>query len=100
MKREQAKQAAQLANHEAEISALQFKAAQANADIDFLRDRIAELDAQLDYILLQQSATIPGSKSFEKYQSKIVTLHNQIHTAETKLAKAQHTKKEAEKKLA
>lgn len=71
----------------------------ARFDIDFLLERTAELNAQLDYILLQQAGTVPGSKAFEKYQSKIVTLHNQIYSAENRLQKAQYNKAQAERKL-
>ena len=73
---------------------------QATADIDFLQDRTADLYAQLDYQLLLQAGTVPGSKQFEKYQSKIVTLKNQIHTAENKLSKAQWNRDTAQRKLA
>lgn len=82
-----------------EMEKLKRTAETARFDIDFLLERTAELNAQLDYILLQQAGTVPGSKAFEKYQSKIVTLHNQIYSAENRLQKAQYNKAQAERKL-
>ena len=98
--KEQARQAAEIAKHEAELDRMRHVLAQATADIDFLQDRTADLYAQLDYQLLLQAGTVPGSKQFEKYQSKIVTLKNQIHTAENKLSKAQWNRDTAQRKLA
>lgn len=98
--KEQARQAAEIAKHEAELDRMRHVLAQATADIDFLQDRTADLYAQLDYQLLLQAGTVPGSKQFEKYQSEIVTLKNQIHTAENKLSKAQWNRDTAQRKLA
>ena len=98
--KEQARQAAEIAKHEAELDRMRHVLAQATADIDFLQERSAELYAQLDYQLLLQAGTVPGSKQFEKYQRKIVTLKNQIHTAENKLSKAQWNRDTAQRKLA
>ena len=97
--KEQAKQAAQLAKHEKRISDLEYKMEQAERDIDFLRDRIAQLDAQRDNYLLLQAGTVPGGKEHSKYQNKIVSIDNQIHAAENKLAKAQHTHEQAAREL-
>ena len=98
--KEQERQAAILERHEAEIRKAQFTASQALADIDFQKDRLADLESQLDYLLLLQAGTIPGSKEHDKYQKRIVTLHNQIHTAESKLNKAKFYHSEAQRKLA
>ena len=98
--KEQARQAAEIAKNEAELDRMRHVLAQATADIDFLQDRTADLYAQLDYQLLMQAGTVPGSKQFEKYQSKIVTLKNQIHTAENKLSKAEWNRDTAQRKLA
>ena len=98
--KEQARQAAEIERHNAELDRMRHVLAQATADIDFLQDRTADLYAQLDYQLLLQAGTVPGSKQFEKYQSKIVTLKNQIHTAENKLSKAQWNRDTAQRKLA
>lgn len=97
--KEQERQAAQLAKHEKRLADLEHRMAQAESDIGFLQDRIANLDAQRDYLLLQQAGTVPGGKEHTKYQTKIISLDNQIHTAEAKLSKAMHTRDMARKEL-
>lgn len=99
MKKEQARQAAQLAKHDAEIEKLKRTVEKAEFDIGFLLQRVAELDSQLDYLMIQQAGTIPGSKQFEKYQNQIVAKHSQIYAAESKLNKAQYAKAQASAKL-
>ena len=100
IEREQIAQRKEQERQAAEMEKMRHVLAQATADIDFLQDRTADLYAQLDYQLLLQAGTVPGSKQFEKYQSKIVTLKNQIHTAENKLNKAQWNRNTAQRKLA
>ena len=97
--RELAKHEEQLAKHEKRIADLEFKAAQAERDIEFLTETIGSLDGLNDHYKLLQCGTVPGSKEYIKYQNKIMTLENKTHTAEARLAKAQHTKKMAEKEL-
>ena len=97
--KEQAKQAEQIAKHDKRIADLEFRMGQAESDIQFQNDRIAQLDAQRDYLLLQQSGTVPGGKEHTKFQNKIMVLDNQIHAAEARLAKAQHTHDMAEREL-
>lgn len=99
LQKEQERQAAQLAKHEEEIEKLKFTVQQSESDIEFFEARIAELDYQLDFLLMKQSATTAGSAEFEKYQNKIVSLHGQIHNAEAKLSKARYSKAQAERKL-
>ncbi len=100
LRKEQERQAKEQARLAEEQERMKHVLAQATADIGFLQDRTADLYAQLDYQLLLQAGTVPGSKSFEKCQSKIVTLKNQIHTAENKLSKAQWNRDTAQRKLA
>ena len=97
--KEQAKQAEQIAKHDKRIADLEFRMGQAESDIQFHNERIAQLDAQRDYLLLQQSGTVPGGKEHTKFQNKIMVLDNQIHAAEARLAKAQHTHDMAEREL-
>ena len=97
--KEQQKQAEQIAKHDKRIADLEFRMGQAESDIQFQNDRIAQLDAQRDYLLLQQSGTVPGGKEHTKFQNKIMVLDNQIHAAEARLAKAQHTHDMAEREL-
>jgi len=97
--KEQQKQAEQIAKHDKRIADLEFRMGQAESDIQFQNERIAQLDAQRDYLLLQQSGTVPGGKEHTKFQNKIMVLDNQIHAAEARLAKAQHTHDMAEREL-
>lgn len=98
--KEQERQAAQIEKHEEQIRKMQFQAERAAADIEHLNGTLDELYAMLDYLKLEQSGTTPGGKEYVKYQSKIISLENRVHAAETRLAKAKHTKAEAERKLA
>lgn len=99
LKAEQERQAKQIAKHEDMIARLEQQSKRAESDIEFLNQRTAELYAQLDYELMKQSATTPGSAEFEKHQRKVVTLHNQIHAAESRLANAEYRKEQAQRKL-
>ena len=96
---EQEKQAKQLADHEERIAKAEQTIAQATADIDFLRDRIAQLDTLLDLEKLEQAGATPGSKTDIKCQKRIMTLENQIHSAEQRLSKAQYNRMNAQRKL-
>ena len=100
LRKEQERQAKEQERQAAEMQRMKHVLAQATADIDFLQERSAELYAQLDNVLLLQAGTVPGSSAHTKYQSKIVTLKNQIHTAENKLSKAQWNRDTAQRKLA
>ena len=100
LRKEQERQAKELAKHEDMIARMTEQMRKADADIDFLTTRIADLDYQLDFQLMTQAALLPGSKGFEKCQGKIVTLRNQIHTAESRLANAEYKREQAQRKLA
>lgn len=100
LRAEQERQAKQIARHEDMIARMTEQMRKADADIDFLTTRIADLDYQLDFQLMTQAALLPGSNGFEKCQGKIVTLRNQIHAAESRLANAEYRKAEAERKMA
>lgn len=97
--KELAKHEEQLAKHEKRIADLEFKAEQAERDIEFLTETISSLDGLNDHYKMLQCGTLPGSKEWVKYQNKIMTLENKTHTAEVRLAKAQHIKEMAEKEL-
>lgn len=99
IEKEQAQQAERMDKLEAEQRKARFEIEQNSADIAFLQERTSELYAQIDYYTLLQAGTVPGSKEHSKYQSKIVTLHNQVHTAENKLRRAEWCKAEAERKM-
>lgn len=97
--RELAKHEEQLMKHEKRIADLEFKAKQAERDIQFLTETMLNLDGLNDHYKMLQCGTVPGSKEWVKYQNKIMTLENKTHTAEARLAKAQHAKEMAEKEL-
>ena len=96
---EQEKQAAQLAKHEEQIAKLQYSVAKCQFDIDFLNERIANLDAMRDNLMRKQSACALGSDEWDKYQKKVLVLDNQIHAAEAKLGKSQFDMTLAKSKL-
>ena len=97
--KELAKHEEQLAKHEKRIADLEFKVEQAERDIEFLYEARGNLDGLNDHYKMLQCGTLPGSKEWVKYQNKIMTLENKTHTAEARLAKAQHAKEMAEKEL-
>ena len=99
LRKEQERQAKEQERQAAEMEKMRHVLAQATSNIDFLMERIADLDAQVDYNLLLQAGTVPGSDKFCKYQSKIVSLKKQIHTEESRLADAQFAKEQAQRKL-
>lgn len=98
-RKEQERQAKTIADHEERIAKAEQTIKQTTADIDFLRDRIAQLDALLDLEKLEQAGAIPGSKTDIKCQKRIMTLENQIHTAEMRMSKAQYARQNAQRKL-
>ena len=99
IRNEQRRQAEQLAKHEQRISDLEFRMNQAEADIEHWKSQIGNLYALLDIEQSNRSKAAPGSKADAACQKRIITLNNQIHTAETRLAKAQHTRATAEQQL-
>lgn len=99
-RKEDARRDAQLAKHEEQIRKARFQLEQATADIEHLTNTLSELDAMLDYLKMEQSGTTTGGREYAKYQTKIISLENRVHSTEARLAKAQHIKTEAERKLA
>lgn len=97
--REQERQAAQLKKHEQRIADLEFRMSQAEADINHWTQQIQNLYALLDIEYKNQYEAAPGSKADITSQKRIITLNNQIHTAETKLSKARHIKATAKQQL-
>lgn len=98
-RKEQERQAKTIADHEERIAKAEQTIKQTTADIDFLRDRIAQLDTLLDLEKLEQAGAIPGSKTDIKCQKRIMTLENQIHTAEMRMSKAQFNRRQTQEKL-
>lgn len=92
---EQIKQAKELAKHDKKIAELEFRVTQAESDIEHWKEQYMNLTALLDIELAEQAGAVPGSKSDIQHQKRIIALTNQIHSAESKLAKAQHIKETA-----
>lgn len=115
MKKEQARQAAQLAKHDEMIANLTFRIQNAEHDILHIQkqmdeympllwrldDEMQELDRQIS--IAQQMGKVDAvnryQKEKDKVQRKIISLENNIHAAEKKLAKAQFIKAQATAKL-
>ena len=115
MKKEQARQAAQLAKHDEMIANLTFRIQNAEHDIIHIQkqmdeympllwrldEEMQELDRQIS--IAQQMRKVDAvnryQKEKDKVQRKIISLENNIHTAEKKLAKAQFIKAQATAKL-
>ena len=94
--REQAKQATILLKHEQRIANLEYRMQRAEADIEHWKETVGNLYALRDVAMNELEQAINGGKNQTKYQKQIITLDNQIHSAETRLAKAKYTKAKAE----
>ena len=109
LEREQMRQAkaiekheAELAKHEKRIADLEFKAEQASADIEHLRVVLDDLNESFELAcqMADKAHAAGDDKREEQAKSKILTLRNKIHSAESRLAKAQHTREMAQRELA
>lgn len=96
---EQARQAAQIARHEKRMVVLENSIERAEYTISTQTERVAELDAQLDRLLLLQAGTVPGGNEHSKYQEKITAKKNQIRSAEERIMKARQAVKLAKKEM-
>ena len=106
LEREQIRQARELEKHEAwlkkhdeEIAKLTFKISQAESDIGHWKEQIGNLYALLDVAQNELEQSIVGGRNQTKYQKQIITLNNQIHSAESRLAKAKFEKATAKRKI-
>ena len=104
--KEQERQARELEKHEAwlikhdeEIEKLQFRMSKAESDIEHWKEQIGNLYALLDVAQNELEQCIVGGKNQTKYQKQVITLNNQIHAAEQRLAKAQFDWDCADRKL-
>lgn len=109
LEREQMRQAkaiekheAELAKHEKRIADLEFKAEQASADIEHLRVTLEDLNESFEMAcqMADKAHAAGDDKREEQAKNKILTLRNKIHSAESRLAKAQHTREMAQRELA
>ena len=115
MKKEQARQAAEIVKHDEMLANLTFRIQNAEHDILHIQkqmdeympllwrldDEMKELDRQIS--IAQQMGKVDAvnryQKEKDKVQRKIISLENNIHAAEKKLAKAQFIKAQATAKL-
>ena len=81
------------------ISKLQFQLEQAMSEIETGNNRLAQLFALLDIANANQAAAMPGSREDVRYQKQILTLENQIHTVEKRIAKAKFTMSDAQRRM-
>ena len=97
--RESERHSAMLRKHDEEIEKLKFRMDQAESDIEHWKSQVGNLYALLDLAQDELDQAIVGGKNQAKAQKKIITLNNQIHAAESRLAKAEYIKAEAKRKL-
>jgi len=97
--KEQERQAVVLSKHEKRIADLEYKVRKLDRDIKSQKELLGDYYAQLDWLEMQQSGTVPGGKEFAKYQDKIVTKQNQIRKAENKLADMTDAKERAKEEM-
>lgn len=93
---EQSKEAREQSKRAKQRAEFKFKAEQAAKDLEHWTEQWQALNALLDCAELEQTGTTRGSSIDIKCQKRIITLTNQIHAAEARIAKARHTKEQAE----
>lgn len=97
--REQERQSEIIRKHEQRISDLEYRMRQAESDIAHWKETVGNLYALRDVAQNELDQAIIGGKNQTRYQKQIITLDNQIHSAESRLAKAQYAKAKAEREL-
>lgn len=98
--KEQEKQAAQLAKHEKRLADLEERMAVAEGEIEFQAQQIERLREHIEHAETERDACVYGSSRYYQWDKKCLALEKQIHTAESKMAKAQYIKTSAAKELA
>ena len=100
LEKEQEKQAAQLAKHEKRLADLEERMAVAEGEIEFQAQQINRLREHIEHAETERDACVYGSSRYYQWDKKCLALEKQIHTAESKMAKAQYIKASAAKELA
>lgn len=98
--KEQERQAAQLEKHEKRLADLEERMAIAEGEIEFQSQQIERLRAHIEHAETERDACVYGSTRYYQWDKKCLALEKQIHTAESKMAKAQYIKASAAKELA
>ena len=98
--KEQERQAAQLEKHEKRLADLEERMAIAEGEIEFQSQQIERLRAHIEHAETERDACVYGSTRYYQWDKKCLALEKQMHTAESKMAKAQYIKTSAVKELA
>ena len=98
--KEQEKQGEQLAKHEKRLADLEERMAVAEGEIEFQAQQIERLREHIEHAETERDACVYGSSRYYQWDKKCLALEKQIHTAESKMAKAQYIKTSAAKELA
>lgn len=88
-----------LKRHDEEIAKLTYKVDQAESDIAHWKEQVGNLYALLDAVQVELDQAIVGGKTQLKLQKQVITLNNQIHTAEKRINKATFDRDTAKKKM-
>lgn len=97
--REQERQAAQLEKHEKRLADLEERMAIAEGEIEFQTQQIERLREHIEHAETERDACVYGSSRYYQLDKKCLALEKQIHTAESKMAKAQYIKTSAQKEM-
>lgn len=81
------------------LANLEYKVKKAEREAENQRELLQDYYGQLDWLLLQQSGTTPGSREHMKWQNQIVTKRNQIRKAESKWEDLKKARDMAEQEL-
>jgi hypothetical protein len=81
------------------LANLEYKIEKAEREAENQKELLQDYYGQLDWLLLQQSGTTPGSREHMAWQNKIVTKRNQIRKAESKWEDLKKAKDMAEQEL-
>ena len=100
LQKEQQKLRAEQAKQTETINKMQFKLNQALADIEAGKVRLAQLYALLDIAENNRAGAVPGSSADVRYQRQIITITNQIHSTEKRIAKAEFDRNTAKAAIA
>ena len=98
--KEQEKQAEVLRKHEKRLADLEERMAVAEGEIEFQSQQIERLREHIEHAETERDACVYGSSRYYQWDKKCLALEKQIHTAESKMAKAQYIKTSAAKELA
>ena len=81
------------------LANLEYKIEKAEREAENQKELLQDYYGQLDWLLLQQSGTTPGSREHMKWQNQIVAKRNQIRKAESKWEDLKKARDMAEQEL-